>query len=341
MKLSSNTICGLLLVFVLSFGVEAFAQLASLSGRVTSDGKPVPFANVFLQGTEFGASTNIDGIFVIENIPVGTYISETSAVGYVSFMDNVIFSEGENLIRNYFIQEDVFSLSQAVVTGSRSVVKRHHSPVIVNTINAKTFETTQSITISEGLSYSPGLRMENNCQNCGFTQLRINGLDGPYSQILINSRPIFSALAGVYGLEMLPSNMVDRIEVVRGGGSVMYGGNAIAGTVNIITKNPFENTFEAGLNQSFINGETSDRTVNFNGSVVSEDLNQGIAFFGFNRDRDRWDANDDGFSESVQLRSNTFGLDAFYHFCDRNKLKFGAYYITEFRRGGVNAAVGS
>lgn len=334
MKHFSHFLSGWLSVFALCLSLVASAQNASLTGTVTTGGGPVPFANVFLKGTQFGASTNIDGIFVIDNIPAGSYTVETSAIGYVSFTDNITIAEAENLNKNYSILEDVFSLSQAVVTGSRNAVKRHHSPVIVNTINAKTFDATQAMTISEGLSFSPGLRVENNCQNCGFTQLRMNGLDGSYSQILINSRPVFSALTGVYGLEMLPTNMVDRIEVVRGGGSVMYGGNAIAGTVNIITKNPFENTFEVGVNQSLINGEASDRTVNFNGSVVSEDLNQGITFFGFNRNRDHWDANGDGFSEIVQLQNNTFGLDAFYNFNDRDKLNAGAYYIKEFRRGG-------
>jgi outer membrane receptor for ferrienterochelin and colicins len=162
----------------------------------------------------------------------------------------------------------------------------------------------------------------------------MNGLDGPYTQILINSRPVFSALAGVYGLDMVPVNMVDRIEVVRGGGSVMFGGNAIAGTVNIITKDPVENSFEVGVNQSFINGEASDRTVNFNGTIVADDLSSGVTLYGFNRNRDHWDANGDGFSEIVELANNTFGFDAFYNFTDRNRIELGAYYVDEYRRGG-------
>jgi outer membrane receptor for ferrienterochelin and colicins len=148
----------------------------------------------------------------------------------------------------------------------------------------------------------------------------MNGLEGAYSQILINSRPIFSALAGVYGLEMLPASMVDRVEVVRGGGSVLYGGNAIAGTVNIITKDPIKNSFEAGINQSFTNFEAPDRTITFNGSIVSDKLDKGVTFFGYNRKRDPWDANGDGFSEIVKLQSNTFGFDAFWNTSDRGKL---------------------
>lgn len=91
-----------------------------------------------------------------------------------------------------------------------STQKRTEAPIIVNTLSPKLFATTQSLTLSEGLNFSPGLRLENNCQNCGFTQVRMNGMEGPYSQILINSRPIFSGLAGVYGLELIPTNMIEK-----------------------------------------------------------------------------------------------------------------------------------
>ena len=306
----------------------------TLSGKISTDKAPVSFATIILKDTKYGTTANEEGEYSITGIDTGSYDIIVRAIGYTVHTEPITIKEGNQQIKNFTLKEDVLKLTQVVVTGSRDIAEQYNSPVIVNTINAQTFEATQSLSIAEGLNFSPGLRIENNCQNCGFTQLRMNGLDGPYSQILINSRPVFSALAGVYGLEMLPTNMVDRIEVVRGGGSVMYGGNAIAGTVNIITKDPMENSFEVGLNQSFINAETPDRTVNFNGSIISKDYNKGITFFGFNRNRDQWDANGDGFSEIVKLRNNTFGIDAFYNFNDRNKLKIGAYYINEFRRGG-------
>lgn len=330
-----HSLTKLILIYsLLTFYHFGLAQTASFSGKITVGDTPAAFTSVLLKGTQLGASTNEDGQFTISNIPAGTYMVQVRAVGLVPVTESITLTDGQTLKKNYSLKEDILNLSQIVVTGSRNRVESYNSPVIVNTVSAKTFDAVQAFNVAEGLNFSPGLRVENNCQNCGFTQLRMNGLDGPYSQILINSRPVFSALAGVYGLEMLPANMVDRIEVVRGGGSVMYGGNAIAGTVNIITKDPFENTFEVGINQSFINGEAPDRTVNFNGSIVSEDLRKGISFFGFNRNRDHWDANGDDFSEIVELKNNTFGFDAFYDFTDRDKLKIGAYYIKEFRRGG-------
>jgi outer membrane receptor for ferrienterochelin and colicins len=326
----------ILFIFTFSFfSVSLLAQGGSIEGTIKDvKGEPIPFSNLYFPQLSIGTSSDEKGKFSLENIPEGKYLLQISAVGYVNNTDSIVIEKGQTNKLDLQLKQDILKLSQVVVTGSRNQVEQYNSPVIVNTINAKTFETTQSINVADGLNFSPGLRVENNCQNCGFTQLRMNGLDGPYSQVLINSRPVFSALARVYGLEMLPANMVDRIEVVRGGGSVMYGGNAIAGTVNIITKDPFENSFELGLNQSFINAESPDRTVNFNGSIVSDDLNKGVTLFGFNRERDHWDANGDDFSEIVELQNNTLGFDAFVNVDDRNRIKLGAYYISEYRRGG-------
>lgn len=310
------------------------AQNSALTGTIKSNGRNLEMTSITLNNGQYGTYSDENGYYQLSDIPSGKYLLEVSSVGYISVSDSVILESGSKQTLNFDLKEDVLMLDQVVITGSRNTIKKHQSAVIVNTLSPAVLEATQSLSIAEGLNFTPGLRIENNCQNCGFTQLRMNGLDGPYSQILINSRPIFSALAGVYGLEMLPANMVDRIEVVRGGGSVMYGGNAIAGTINIITKDPFENSFEIGLNQSLINGESSDRTINYNAALVSEDMNKGVTLFGLNRNRDFWDANRDGFSEIVELTNNTFGFDAFYNINDRNKFKLGSYFVNEYRRGG-------
>lgn len=95
------------------------------------------------------------------------------------------------------------------------------APSLVNVLDSKMFETTHATSLADGLNFQPGVRVENNCQNCGFQQVRINGLEGPYTQILVDSRPIFSALTGVYGLEQIPANMIERVEIMRGGGSAL------------------------------------------------------------------------------------------------------------------------
>lgn len=323
-----------LLVFILISPIINLAQTASISGLISTDGKPMIGVHVSIPSLNAGVRTSQNGNYSITDLEAGTYTLKVSYIGFITIEESIELKEGQKLVKNFTMQEDALQLERVVVSGTRKQFKKHKTPVIVNTISNRTYETTQSLSISEGLNFSPGLRMENNCQNCGFNQLRMNGLDGPYSQILVNSRPIFSALAGVYGLEMLPANMVDRIEVVRGGGSVLYGGSAIGGTVNIITKDPTKNSFEIGINQSFIDFKTPDKTITLNGSVVSEDLNKGVTIFGYNRNREPWDANGDGFSEMTKQENNTFGFDAFWNTTERSKLKVGLYSIHELRRGG-------
>ena len=138
------------------------------------------------------------------------------------------------------MSDESIMTDEVVVSANRNETSRKVAPVVVNVMNARLFESVNSTDLAKSLNYQSGLRVENNCQNCGFPQVRINGLEGPYSQILINSRPVVSALSGVYGLEQIPVNMIERVEVVRGGGSALFGANAVGGTINIITKRPHQ-----------------------------------------------------------------------------------------------------
>lgn len=311
-----------------------WAQTGTLTGSIQHKDHGEADVAIGIPSLEVGTTTDNAGDFTLPDLPVGEHTVRIQHIGFQAIQKTVRIVENQTTTVTFQLLPDQLELEQVVVTGTRQAVPVHNAPVIVSRISNLTFEKTQSLAVSEGLNFSPGLRVENNCQNCGFTQLRMNGLDGAYSQILINSRPIFSALAGVYGLDLIPTNMVDRIEVVRGGGSALYGGNAIAGTVNIITKNPIQNSYEVGINQGVINGEASDRTLSFNGSLVSDDLKQGISLYGFNRQRDFWDANGDGISEITELQNTTFGIDAFYNPTEQWNLKLNLYHLNEYRRGG-------
>jgi len=322
----------LLLFNLLLFSVIIFAQNANIiKGRVVSqDGKPIDGANISVVGKSIQTKTDKNGVYELKNLPEGKNSIRVFASGYKRLTESV---ENET-IRDFVLSADLLNIEEVVITGTRNEVPQYNSPVIVGKISSKTFETVQALSLSEGLNFTPGLRLETNCQNCGFSQVRMNGLEGSYSQILINSRPIFSALVGVYGLDMIPANMIDRVEVVRGGGSSMYGGNAIAGTINIITKDPTKSYFELGTNYSFIDSKIPDKTININGGIVSENLDKGMSFYAYNRDRKPFDANNDGFSEITKLNNTTFGIDAFWNTSDLSKLKLNVFNITEYRRGG-------
>lgn len=316
------------------FAINTFAQTGNLNGTITSVHEVLQHTRIEVQGQNIETFSNEAGFYDIQNLPVGKQKIVVSYVGFQTETFQIEIKENQTITFDIDLKEDHLGLEEMVITATRSQVPVYKSPIVVSRINSKTFEATQSLALSESLNFSPGLRMETNCQNCGFTQVRMNGLEGPYSQILINSRPIFSALMGVYGLDMLPTNMIDRVEVIRGGGSALHGGNAIAGTINILTKDPIKNSFSIGSNLAFTDYKIPDRSINVNGSVVSEDLNKGMSFYAYNRDRKPWDANGDGFSEQTLLKNTTFGFDAFWQTSDLSKLKLNVFNINEFRRGG-------
>ena len=232
---------------------------------------------------------------------------------------------------------DIFKtvgLDEVVVSANKNTVKRKDAPVVVNVISTRLFEQVNAPDLAKSLSYQSGLRVENNCQNCGFPQVRINGLEGPYSQILINSRPVVSSLAGVYGLEQIPASMVERVEVVRGGGSALFGANAVGGTINIITKDPKSNSFQVGNTLSLIGGSAWEDNMSANASMVGHDNDYGIAFYQSYRNRQPYDHDGDRFSEIGKLSSHTLGLRGFYRPSQFTRLGIEYHTTNEFRRGG-------
>ena len=151
------------------------------------------FISVSLKGTTIGTMTDASGHYFLKNLPEGEFTMEVSAVGYKTVSRKVTLRKGKTLEENFEIEEDLIALDGVVVSANRSETTRRMAPTLVNVMDVKVFENTNSSTLSQGLNFQPGVRVENNCQNCGFQQVRINGLDGPYTQILIDSRPIFSA----------------------------------------------------------------------------------------------------------------------------------------------------
>ncbi len=344
-KMNSYKYCLLLILFLFSLSVFPTDNHAKINieGHVKNKltGENIPYISVGLKNTTIGVSTNISGHYALSNIPKGKFTMIVSGLGYKPEEKEVNWNGDDMVEVNFEIEEDALHIAEVVVTAGRHAQKRTETPVIVNTINAKMLDVTQSTVLGEGLNFCTGLRYENDCQNCGFSQIRMNGMEGPYSQVLINSRPIFSGLAGVYGLELIPANMLEKIEVVRGGGSVLYGSNAIAGTINLILKDPKSNSFEAGFDVNAIgmgvknsNGPVPDCITSFNGSLVTEDYKSGIAVYGHVRDRGMFDANNDEFSEIAPMDNTVVGARVFQRIGYRSKLVLDYFHITEKRDGG-------
>lgn len=312
--------------------VTLLAQTSTIEGRVKADGEPLAWASIQLEGTTLGTTTDEDGYYTLK-APKGSYTLFCKSIGYTTG-EKKIQLQTAKLKVDFNLKEDVMGLEQVVVTGTRTDKRRTDSPVIVNLINSQTLDNVVATNLSEGLRFQPGLRVETDCQTCNYTQLRMNGLQGGYSQILINGRPIFSPLTGLYGMEQIPSNMIDRIEVVRGGVSALYGSSAIGGTVNVITKIPKNNNYNLTYTYQSIDGATNDHIIDGNATVVNEKRNAGATFFVNKRDRGTYDANGDNFSELPQLKTNSFGTNLFYLPAENQKLEASISSINEYRYGG-------
>jgi len=310
-----------------------------IKGKITSEGSTIGLATIQIKekidNQIIGTTTDKNGSYELKQIPFGTFTLLASYLGFEMQSKIVVLNEENPVLEvNFDLKESVSALNQIVVTATRTEKKQTDAAVMVDIIDSKTLVNTQSCNLSEGLKFQAGLRVETDCQTCNYTQLRMNGLAGGYSQILINGRPIFSPLMGLYGMEQLPVNMIERIEVVRGGGSVLYGSSAIGGVVNVITKIPKENNYNLAYTYQNINSQSNDNIITGNATVLTEKRNAGVSFFINNRKRDFYDHNGDNFSELPKLENNSFGANLFFRPTDNQKLEVSFSSINEYRFGG-------
>lgn len=327
---------------VLLWVITASASLtpvsdANIVGHVidAENGEHIPGCVVKLTGTNMAVMTDGSGHYVFRDLMPGQYTVEVSYMGYSSQKKTADVKPQQTLELNFEIEPDAFMLDQVVVTASKTETRRRESPSLVNVVSGKTFLNIGACSLADGLDFQPGVRVENDCQNCGFTQVRINGLDGHYSQILMNSRPVFSALTGVYGLEQIPANMIERVEVMRGGGSALFGSSAVGGTINIITRDPLTNSANLSHTLTSIGPSGSlDNNTTVNASVVTDNNKAGAFIYGQSRYRDGYDHNDDGFTEVAQLKSQTLGARTFFRTSGNSKLTVEYHNTHEYRRGG-------
>ena len=330
----------LLLATALGLSCELAAQGkptdANIIGHVTDakTGEHLAGITIAIKGTTFGTATDATGHYFLKNLKQKSVTLVMRGLGYLS-QERVIEISPDKVIEvNFEAEQDNINIDEVVVSSNRQATLRRLAPTLVTVLDSKLFESANATNLAQGLIFQPGVRVENNCQNCGFNQVRINGLDGRYSQILIDSRPIMNALAGVYGLEQIPTNMIERVEVVRGGGSALFGSSAIAGVINIITKEPQRNSFTFNESMSFSGFKDLDNNLSFNGSLVSDDNRAGAMVFAQARYRKEHDVNGDGYSELGRLDSRSLGFRGYFRPSDYTRLTGEVHSFSEARRGG-------
>ena len=218
----------------------SYSQKAQIVGEVMDGLTPVPFANVYLEGTSIGTASDENGNYQLQNIPIGTYILKVTAMGYFSDSSKITIIDNETIQKSIFLKMSTQQLEETVVTGTLKAVRRSESPVPVEVYSPTFVKKNPTASIFEALQNVNGVRPQINCNVCNTGDIHINGLEGPYTLVLIDGMPIVSGLGTVYGLSGIPNSLIDQIEIVKGPASSLYGSEAVGGLINIITKSTAE-----------------------------------------------------------------------------------------------------
>ncbi|SOD11273.1 TonB-dependent receptor [Pedobacter xixiisoli] len=225
----------ILLIFgLLCLLMNSFAQEIVLKGKVESNGIAVPKVNLRLVELQRSTQSNVEGEFGFTALKAGSYQIRITAIGYKPQVSKIDISSDTVLIFSLVEQKE--DLKEVVITGTQKEVNRLESPVPVEIYTAKFFQKNPTPSIFDALQNINGVRPQLNCNICNTGDIHINGLEGPYTMVMIDGMPIVSSLSTVYGLSGIPNSLVERVEVVKGPASSLYGSEAVGGLINIITK---------------------------------------------------------------------------------------------------------
>ena len=217
-----------------------FAQNSSITGQITGEGISKTAVGVYLEGTDYSTFTDSLGVYRFHEIPANTYKMRVKLNDFEPFYKEFIIKEEQDLTLDVNLQpiDRGSDIEDIVVTGTLKAVRRSDSPVAVEVYSPAYFKKNPTPNIFDALQNVNGVRPQLNCNICSTGDIHINGLEGPYTMILIDGMPIVSSLGTVYGMAGIPNSLVERIEIVKGPASSLYGSEAVGGLINIITKNP-------------------------------------------------------------------------------------------------------
>lgn len=185
----------LILLFFIQITIASFAQ-TSIKGKVSSDGMPLQHANIVLKNIKKTTTTDKDGNFIIKNISNGNYEIHVSYTGFKSQTKTIIISDTTEVFLDFDLQENN-TLDEVIVTGTLKPVSRIESPVPVEVYKPVFFKKNPTANIFEALQNVNGVRPQLNCNVCNTGDIHINGLEGPYTLVLIDGMPIVSGLSTV------------------------------------------------------------------------------------------------------------------------------------------------
>ncbi|WP_140937386.1 TonB-dependent receptor [Sphingobacterium lumbrici] len=318
----------LIIIFI---GFITYAQTGTISGKITDpEGIPLKATSVSIPKLKIGVSSDDAGNYKLENVPSGTWAIELNHIGF-GFHKESITINGAPLSKDFTLNEKSGELQEVVVSGTMREVSKLESPVPVEVYTSKFFKANPTPSLFDALQNINGVRPQLNCNVCNTGDIHINGLEGPYTMILIDGMPIVSGLASVYGLSGIPQALIDRVEIVKGPASTLYGSEAVGGLINVITKKPGN----APVISADVFGTTwaevnADFAAKFNVGKKAESL-LGANYFNYNNPIDN---NNDNFTDvTLQNRISIFNKWNFER-KDNRVFTLAGRYVYEDRWGG-------
>lgn len=305
------------------------AQKQVLSGTVISAHGPLSSATISVNGSQRNLPADASGNFLVDNIRYGKVKLHVSVAGYQPFDSSFLF-ENTTAPLLIYMKEDEGIIDEVVISGTMKAMSKMSSPIPVEVYTPVFFKKNPTPNIFEGLQMVNGVQPQLNCNVCNTGDIHINGMEGPYTMILIDGMPIVSSLSTVYGLSGIPNSMVKRIEIVKGPASTLYGSEAVGGLINIITKDA--HTADklrldiSGTSVAELNADVSAgyRVKKINGLL-------GINFFNYQQRRD---INHDNFTDvALQNRISIFNKWS-TSFSSTVNSSLALRYIYENRWGG-------
>ncbi|WP_235802689.1 TonB-dependent receptor domain-containing protein [Vaginella massiliensis] len=312
-------------------GLITYAQTGKLSGKISdAKGTSMEAASIFIPKLKIGASADDQGNYRLENIPYGTWEVEVNHIGFNKYRESITINS-ESLSKDFTLEESSEELEGVVITGTMKEVSKLESPVPVEVYTSKFFKANPTPSLFDALQNINGVRPQLNCNVCNTGDIHINGLEGPYTMILIDGMPIVSGLSTVYGLSGIPQALIDRVEIVKGPASTLYGSEAVGGLINIITKRPGN----APIISADVFGTTwaevnADLAAKFSVGKKAQSL-LGVNYFNYSNPIDN---NNDNFTDvTLQNRISIFNKWSFDR-KDNRVFTLAGRYVYEDRWGG-------
>ena len=292
------------IVFIYLLLMSTFMVGQTISGKITTEnGDEIPYANVYLKKTKIGTSSDDNGFYKLKKVTKDSYTLIVSSIGFKTKSIKINITSDEKIIRNVTLLEDN-SLDEIVISGTLRPVSKSNSPVPIEVYSETFFKKNPTPSIFESLQNVNGVRPQLNCSVCNTGDIHINGLEGPYTFVLIDGMPLVSGLSTVYGLTGIPQALIERVEIVKGPASTLYGSEAVGGIINVITKKaanaPILSTDIMASSWGEVN---TDISMSYKASEKVQGL-LGVNYFNY---QNRIDNNNDNFTDmTLQNRISIF-----------------------------------